>query len=147
MHQSFIVNVGCIHITQLTPSYLESASVPPITHHSVLHGPTCRGWAAVPLPTWLPWLPQLLSRLDGPEGDALMSLLSTLADRYPQRMYVPLNLSLPPVYLRGAGMGGGGDKEQRCGELAGRLRGCGVVREFIQALDKLTPPMKRWGLL
>jgi hypothetical protein len=33
------------------------------------------GWRGVPLPTFLAWVPQLLSRLDGPEGDELVELV------------------------------------------------------------------------
>lgn len=35
----------------------------------------CRGWPSLPLATFLPWLPQLMGRLDGEEGAVLEQLL------------------------------------------------------------------------
>lgn len=103
-------------------------------------------YQAVPLRVFLPWLPQLLTRVGDVEGTALMPLLTAIADTHPQRLFLPLRLSMPPAYLRGAGVEGGGGvgaKGDRCMELAGRLRGCGLLQDFVEAMDRLTPPKSR----
>jgi DNA-dependent protein kinase catalytic subunit len=61
------------------------------------HGAACDAFAAhapaVPLWQLLPWAPQMLAFLSGPEGDALLPTLRALAAAYPRALHFPIALA------------------------------------------------------